>query len=216
MMSRWNLLVVIAIVAGAAGQPAVAGEILFSAAPGSIVEDIRDTGEPVLIPRATTQVRLKGVLFDAPITITPAIDGGRDTVVAALAADFADNLSTDPARFVGGYAAAERAGFDRSLNDGALKSNAAFFRTIVEMRYLGYATHEDHVIVLVDYRFAGGKRKSLAFAVVKEDERYVRSNGLSGDRTYGVVFAAVWNGDYQPVPRQFSAYGEPAAEAATR
>ena len=217
MMFRSNLLAAITIAAIAiVGQPAAAGEILFSAAPGSIVRDTGKDGQTVLIPRTTTQVRLEGRLFDPPINITPAAKGGRHTIAAALAADFADNLSGDPARIAGGYAAAERAGFDRRLDGEALDSNVAFFRSIDDMLYLGYATLEDHVIVLVDYRFGGDKRRSLAFTMTKEDGRYVRSNALSGDPVYGVVFAAVWNDTYQPVAQLFSAYGEPTTAAATR
>jgi hypothetical protein len=217
MSSRSNLLAAVTIAAFAlVGQPAAAGEILFSAAPGSIIRDTGKAGEPILIPRATTQVRLDGHLFDPPIAITPAGDGGRHTIAAALAADFADNLSGDSARIADGYAAAERPDLHHRLSGEKLDYNTTFFRSIDDMLYLGYATHADHVIVLVDYRFGGDKRRSLAFTMTKEDGRYVRSNALSGDRTYGVVFAAVWNDTYEPVPRRFSAYGETTVEAAPR
>jgi len=217
MMPRSNLLAAVMIAAIAlVAQPAAAGEIHFSAAPGTIVRDIGTAGEEFLIPRTTTHVRLDGRLFDPPIAVTPAGDGARHTVAGALAADFADNLSGDPGRIAGGYAAAERADLQRRLDSEVIGSNVDFYRSIDDLFYLGFATHKDHVIVLVDYRFAGNKRRSLAFTMTKEDGRYVRSNALSGDPAFGVVFAAVWNDTYQPVPQQFSAYGEPTTEAATR
>jgi len=217
MISRSTLWAAITVAAvSLAGQPATAGDILFSAAPGTIIRDTGTSGEEFLIPRTTTHVRLDGQLFDPPIAIAPAADGPRHTVAAALAADFADNLSADPARIAGGYAAAERAGFRRRLEGEALDANVTFFRSIDDMLYLGYVTHEDHEIVLVEYRLDGDKQRRLAFAMTKEDGRYVRSNALSGDPAYAVVFAAVWNDTYQPVAQQITAYGEPTAESATR
>ena len=161
------------------------GSITFSVeASKTLLEPNRSAGRPTLA------VTLPGELFDAPQAIERVAKEQADdrTPLGALQSDWSAQMSDDEAWVLGNFAAADRPQVRKWLADAEMRrANLRIVRQRGGPRVLGWARCNGALLVILEY--ADGSR--LPATLIREQGRWKRTNALSAERTFDIVFAAV-------------------------
>lgn len=151
-------------------------------------------------PAGFSQIILPGRLYAPPIRLDPVARGAAkwDTPAAAAADDFSAQKADDADWIVENFAADDRAEVRTFLNDRDMRArNRALFQT-AEARYVsGEVRYKDYVLLFV----RDGSPQSLPKVLTLEQTSagYRRTNALSRDDTFDIVWSALRNGEVRAV-----------------
>ncbi len=148
-------------------------------------------------PDEVIGVTLQGVLYDPPLAIGPAAKGAMDrtSIEDALAADHGANLAADLDWMASGFVAGERAGLRAFFegNPNRMARNQAAGKSIERFLLEGVVRHGDYRLALV-IRERVGRVSRLVYTFVSKPEGWLRTNALSAEPVFDVVFSAAIGG----------------------
>ncbi len=142
-------------------------------------------------------VTLPGVLYDPPLAIGPvakeAIERAR--IEGALASDHSANLAGDADWMASGFVAEEGAKL-RAFFEGKpslMARNQAATKNIERFRLEAVVRHGKYRLALTIQERAGRKGR-LVYTFVSSPEGWLRTNALSAESVFDVVFSAALGG----------------------
>jgi len=145
-------------------------------------------------PAEWVEVRLAGQLYDPAKRFGPLTRKAANwtTPIDAAIADFSAFKADDANWILDDFVTQEKDAVRSLLNDKAAREkNSTLFKDRAERYVTGEANYKDYVFVFV--RDTGQEHPSpLTFALTANG--YKRTNALSGDETFDVVFSALRNG----------------------
>ncbi len=148
-------------------------------------------------PDEVISVTLQGVLYDPPLTVRPAAKDGIDRtgIEGALAADHGANLAADLDWMAAGFAAEERAGLRAffASDPSLMAQNQAAVKGIERFLLEGVVRHGGYRLALVIEEH-GGRAYRRIYAFVSDPEGWLRTNALSSEPVFDVVFSAAIGG----------------------
>lgn len=161
---------------------------------GTVIFSIETGRAGIAANRASTQPRLSatlpGEVFDAPIALRPVTRTQADgrTPQGALEADRSAQLADDADWIAENFAASDRAEVNKWLADADMRrANRGVLERQGQPKVLGWARVRNFLVAILET--AGGSR--LPATLVREDGRWKRTNALSADPTFDIIFAAV-------------------------
>lgn len=148
-------------------------------------------------PDEVISVTLPGVLYDPPLAIRPAAKDAieRARIEGALASDHGANLAADVDWMASGFVAGER-GQLRAFFEGKpslMARNQAAAKGIERFLLEGWVKHGGYRLVLVIQERAG-RVSRLVYTFVSSPEGWLRTNALSAEPVFDVVFSAAIGG----------------------
>jgi hypothetical protein len=145
-------------------------------------------------PTEWVEVRLQGQLYDPAKRFGPVTRKAANwtTPIDAAIADFSAFKADDANWILNDFVTQEKDAVRSLLNDKAARQkNNTLFKDRAERYITGEANYKDYVFVFV--RDTGQEHPSpLTFALTGNG--YKRTNALSGDETFDVVFSALRSG----------------------
>jgi hypothetical protein len=146
-------------------------------------------------------VTLPGVLYDPPLTIGPAAKEAinRARIEDALASDHSANLAGDVDWMASGFVAEEGAKL-RAFFEGKpslMARNQAATKSIERFRLEAVVRHGKYRLALTIEERAG-RVSRLVFTFVSSPEGWLRTNALSAESVFDVVFSAAMGGTITP------------------
>jgi hypothetical protein len=148
-------------------------------------------------PDEVIGVTLPGVLYDPPLSIGPAAKKAikRRRIEGALASDRGANLAGDVDWMASGFVAGERAGLRAffASNPSLMARNQAAAKGIDRFLLEGVVRHGDYRLALIIQERAGRARR-LVYTFVSSPEGWLRTNALSAEPVFDVVFSAAIGG----------------------
>ena len=148
-------------------------------------------------PDAIISVTLQGVLHDPPLAIGPAAKGAmeRASIEGALASDHGANLAADLDWMASGFVAKERTELRAFFegNPSRMARNQAAVKSIERFLLEGVVRHGKYRLALIIRERAGRKRR-LVYTFVSSPEGWLRTNALSAEPVFDVVFSAAIGG----------------------
>ena len=140
-------------------------------------------------------VSLPGQIFSPPVKLAleKRSSAKRDTPLAAAASDFSANKTDDAKWMLEDFATEDRTEIRSFLDDKGLReANRRIFQRI-DARYVsGEANYRDYVLLFVR---EGHSPNPAVMTLEKTPEGYKRTNALSKDETFDVVWSALRNGE---------------------
>ena len=148
-------------------------------------------------PDEVISVTLQGVLYDPPLTIGPAAKEAieRARIEGALASDHGANLAADVDWMASGFVAGERAELRAffASNPSLMARNQAAAKTIERLLLEAVVRHGGYRLALVIQERAGGAYRRV-YTFVSSPEGWLRTNALSAEPVFDVVFSAAIGG----------------------
>jgi hypothetical protein len=147
-----------------------------------------------------SEVTLPGALMKPPLKLAPVAKQNAkfDTPVNAAASDFSAEKSDDADWIVSMFAAADRAGVKSTLADRAMRERNRGIFAHKDARYVrGQATYKNYVLLFIVDGNLDNAPNVLAF--VKTPDGFRRTNALSADDTFDIVWSALRLGEVKPV-----------------
>ena len=189
-MIRGGLLAALLVVVAA---PAAADTVTFCVAAGALGPQTGSFAQDKE-PDETARLTLPGVLYDPPLPVQ-ALAGPGATPEAALAADYAANLAGDANAIVAGFAPEDRDDIRALVEDpDMLARNTAMSRDLERMAITGQVMLGEHTLLLISHWYDGVPWPAV-YSFVETPEGYLRTNALSDDPAFDVVFTALRNGE---------------------
>lgn len=145
-------------------------------------------------PTDWVEIRLPGHLYDPPKRLSPVSKQAANwnTPIDAAVADFSAFKADDKDWIVEDFVATERAGIVGLVNDkSAREKNKALFGRRTNRFITGTADYKEYSIVFVR---DSGQAHPLPLVFKKTPGGYKRTNALSQDETFDIVFSALYNG----------------------
>ncbi len=148
-------------------------------------------------PDEVISVTLPGVLYDPPLTIGSAAKEAiaRARIEDALAADHGANLAGDVDWMASGFVAEERAEL-RAFFEGKpslMARNQAATKGIERFLLEGVVRHGKYRLALTIQERAG-RVSRLVYTFVSKPEGWLRTNALSAEPVFDIVFSAAIGG----------------------
>ena len=188
-MTRGLFVALLVIVAA----PAAADTVTFSVTAGALGLQTGSFARDKA-PDEIVRLSLPGTLYDPPRLVQP-IAGSRATLEAALAADYAANLAGDANAIVAGFAPQDRDDIRALVEDpDMLAQNTATSLDLERMAITGQVMLGEHTLLLISHWYDGVPWPAL-YTFVETPEGYLRTNALSNDPAFDVVFTALRNGE---------------------
>jgi len=147
-----------------------------------------------------SEVTLPGALIKPPLKLPPVAKANAkfDTPVNAAAADFSAEKSDDADWIVSMFAPADRAGVKSMLADRAMRERNRGIFAHKDARYVsGQANYKNYVLLFIVDGNLDNAPNVLAF--VKTPDGFRRTNALSADDTFDIVWSALRLGEVKPV-----------------
>lgn len=147
-----------------------------------------------------SEVTLPGALIKPPVKLARVAKASAkyDTPEAAVTADFSAQKSDDADWILSGFAPADRRDVKSMLADKAMRTRNRGIYAHKDGRYLlGHANYKDYILMFI----AEGKSDNppQVLALVKTPDGYRRTNALSADDTFDIVWSALRLGEVKPV-----------------
>ncbi len=147
-----------------------------------------------------SEVTLPGTLIKPPLKLAPVAKANAkfDTPTAAAAADFSAEKSDDADWIVSMFAPADRADVKSMLADRAMRARNRGIFAHKDARYVrGQANYKKYVLLFIVDGNLDNSPNVLAF--VKIPDGFRRTNALSADDTFDIVWSALRLGEVKPV-----------------
>ena len=148
-------------------------------------------------PDEVIGVTLPGVLYDPPLAIGPAARDAieRARIEGALASDHGANLAADLDWMASGFVAKERTELRAFFegNPSRMARNQAAVKSIKRFLLEGVVRHGDYRLALI-IRERAGSMLRLVYTFVSKPEGWLRTNALSAEPVFDVVFSAAIGG----------------------
>jgi hypothetical protein len=150
-------------------------------------------------PSDFVQIVLPGRLYSPPIKLPPAKKSSRhDTPLATAAADFSANKADDADWILSGFAPGDRLEVLKMLNDSDIrKRNRGIFQKLGARYVTGEASYQKYLLLFVADGSPSADPKVMT--VEKAAGGWLRTNALSRDETFDVVWAALRSGSVKAV-----------------
>jgi hypothetical protein len=147
-----------------------------------------------------SEVTLPGALINPPVKLAPVTKANAksDTPVATAAADFSAEKADDADWIVSMFAPGDQADVKSMLSDKKMRERNRGIFAHKAARYLrGHANYKEYVLLFI----ADGKPDNppQVLALVKTPNGFWRTNALSNDDTFDIVWAAMRLGEVKPV-----------------
>jgi len=147
-----------------------------------------------------SEVTLPGSLIKPPLKLAPVAKANAkfDTPVNAAAADFSAEKSDDADWIVSMFAPGDRANVKSMLADRAMRERNRGIFAHKDARYVrGQANYKNYVLLFIVDGNLDNAANVLAF--VKTPDGFRRTNALSADDTFDIVWSALRLGEVKPV-----------------
>ncbi len=148
-------------------------------------------------PDEVIGVTLQGVLYDPPLAIGPAARDAieRARIEGALASDHGANLAADVDWMASGFVAKERTELRAFFagNPVRMARNQAAVKRIERLLLEAVVRHGKYRLALVIQERAG-RVSRLVYTFVSKPEGWLRTNALSAEPVFDVVFSAAIGG----------------------
>jgi hypothetical protein len=147
-----------------------------------------------------SEVTLPGALIKPPQKLAPVAKANAkfDTPVNAAAADFSAEKSDDADWIVSMFAPGDRADVKSMLADTAMRTRNRGIFAHKDARYVrGQANYKNYVLLFIVDGNLDNAPNVLAF--VKTPDGFRRTNALSADDTFDIVWSALRLGEVRPV-----------------
>jgi len=147
-----------------------------------------------------SQITLPGALIKPPLKLAPVAKSNAklDTPVNAAAADFSAEKSDDADWIVSMFAPGDRADVKAMLADRSMRERNRGIFAHKDARYVrGQATYKNYVLLFIVDGNLDNSPNVLAF--VKTADGFRRTNALSADDTFDIVWSALRLGEVKPV-----------------
>ena len=147
-----------------------------------------------------SEVTLPGALIKPPQKLAPVAKANAkfDTPVAAAAADFSAEKSDDADWIVSMFAPGDRVDVKSMLADQAMRTRNRGIFAHKDARYVrGQANYKNYVLLFIVDGNLDNAPNVLAF--VKTPDGFRRTNALSADDTFDIVWSALRLGEVKPV-----------------
>jgi hypothetical protein len=147
-----------------------------------------------------SEVTLPGKLNKPPLKLAPVAKANAkfDTPVNAAAADFSAEKSDDPDWIVAMFAPGDRADVKSMLADKAMRARNRGIFAHKDARYVrGQANYKNYVLLFIVDGNLDNAPNVLAF--VKTPDGFRRTNALSADETFDIVWSALRLGEVKPM-----------------
>jgi hypothetical protein len=147
-----------------------------------------------------SQVTLPGTLIKPPLKLAPVAKANAkfDTPTASAAADFSAEKSDDADWIVSMFAPGDRADVKAMLADKAMRERNRGIFAHKDARYVrGQASYKNYVLLFIVDGNLDNSSNVLAF--VKTPDGFRRTNALSADDTFDIVWSALRLGEVKPV-----------------
>jgi hypothetical protein len=147
-----------------------------------------------------SEVTLPGQLNKPPLKLAPVAKANAkfDTPVNAAAADFSAEKSDDADWIVAMFAPGDRADVNSMLADKAMRARNRGIFAHKDARYVrGQANYKNYVLLFIVDGNLDNAPNVLAF--VKTPDGFRRTNALSADDTFDIVWSALRLGEVKPV-----------------
>jgi hypothetical protein len=143
-----------------------------------------------------SEVTLPGALINPPLKLAPVTKANAksDTPVAAAVGDFLAEKADDADWIVSIFATTDRADVKSMLADKAMRARNREIFAHKDARYVrGRAIYKDYVLLFI----ADGKSDNppQVLALVKTPDGFKRTNALSADDTFDIVWSALRLGE---------------------
>jgi len=146
-----------------------------------------------------SEVTLPGSLIKPPLKLAPVAKANAkfDTPVNAAAADFTAEKSDDADWIVSMFAPGDRANVKSMLADRAMRERNRGIFAHKDARYVrGQANYKNYVLLFIVDGNLDNAANVLAF--VKTPDGFRRTNALSADDTFDIVWSALRLGEVKP------------------
>ena len=147
-----------------------------------------------------SQVTLPGALIKPPMKLAPVAKANAkfDTPVNAAAADFSAEKSDDADWIVSMFAPGDRTDVKAMLADKAMRERNRGIFAHKDARYVrGQANYKNYVLLFIVDGNLDNAPNVLAF--VKTPDGFRRTNALSADDTFDIVWSALRLGEVKPM-----------------
>jgi hypothetical protein len=147
-----------------------------------------------------SEVTLPGALINPPLKLAPVAKANAktDTPAAAAAADFSAEKADDADWIVSMFAPTDRADVTSMLADKSMRASNRGIFAHKDARYVrGQANYKDYVLLFIIDGKLSNTPQVLAF--VKTPDGFRRTNALSSDDTFDIVWSALRLGEVKPV-----------------
>jgi hypothetical protein len=147
-----------------------------------------------------SEVTLPGSLIKPPLKLAPVAKANAkfDTPIDAAAADFSAEKSDDTDWIVSMFAPGDRAGVKSMLADRAMRERNRGIFAHKDARYVrGQANYKNYVLLFIVDGNLDNAANVLAF--VKTPDGFRRTNALSADDTFDIVWSALRLGEVKPL-----------------
>ena len=147
-----------------------------------------------------SEVTLPGSLIKPPLKLAPVAKANAkfDTPVNAAAADFSAEKSDDADWIVSMFAPGDRANVKSMLADRAMRERNRGIFAHKDARYVrGQANYKNYVLLFIVDGNLDNAANVLAF--VKTPDGFRRTNALSADDTFDIVWSALRLGEVKPL-----------------
>lgn len=147
-----------------------------------------------------SEITLPGALIKPPMKLAPVAKANAkfDTPVNAAAADFSAEKSDDADWIVSMFAPADRADAKSMLADQAMRERNRGIFAHKDARYVrGQANYKNYVLLFIVDGNLDNSPNVLTF--VKTPDGFRRTNALSADDTFDIVWSALRLGEVKPV-----------------
>ncbi|HYL57486.1 MAG TPA: hypothetical protein VEU51_01345 [Candidatus Acidoferrales bacterium] len=188
-----------AIAVPAFAQPAGAGKLLFRVQIQNrgMTTDALEKGKTLT---DYSELTLPGALVNPPLKLAPVAKANAksDTPVALAAADFSAEKSDDADWIVSLFAPGDRADVKAMLADKNMRTrNRGIFAHKAARYVRGHADFKQYVLVFI----SDGKPDNppQVLAMVKTPDGFRRTNALSNDDTFDIVWASLRLGEVKAV-----------------
>jgi len=150
-------------------------------------------------PNDWVEVRLPGHLIDSP-TLFSAVSRGEaswNTPISAAVADFSAFKADDKDWIVEDFVLEEKEKILELLNDkDSRQKNEALFQQRTGRFVTGEANYKEYSIVFVR---DSGQPHAVPLVFKRTTHGYKRTNALSGDETFDIIFSALYKGEITTV-----------------
>ena len=147
-----------------------------------------------------SEITLPGALIKPLLKLAPVAKANAkfDTPVNVAAADFSAEKSDDAEWIVSMFAPADRAAIKSMLADRAMRERNRGIFAHKDARYVrGQANYKNYVLLFIVDGNLDNAPNVLAF--VKTPDGFRRTNALSADDTFDIVWSALRLGEVKPV-----------------
>ncbi|MFQ5754468.1 MAG: hypothetical protein ACE5H7_00065 [Acidiferrobacterales bacterium] len=147
-------------------------------------------------PQERVEVSLPGTLYAPPITVTVVgnKDADRSTLLGAVASDYSAWRNDNAKWILSNFVPEDQQGLKKFLaNEELRRANSMIFSPDRTMEVWGIVKYKGYGLVLFTY---DNTRKFGAVATFRQvGDEWKRTNALSGDRVFDVVWSAFRSGD---------------------